>query len=501
MTVLPVSETPRQRPADCWLSCQHLLAVPVLILLILILSGCQSQLESTVDKPADDPPDDPLKVIVVDDPKLAQAITQQWKARAATKIKVSQITSAELLKSQSLETDLIIYPSAQLGPLVERQLVLPLQKYLAQSNTKHNQGLLPTQRRAEVYWGADLYAASFGSPQLVLYYRRDIFAGLKLQPPETWADYQQLLATLNDRENVAPYLADEQSSWQATAEPLGAGWAAQTLLARAAGYVRHPNQYSALFDYLSLEPLISGPPFVRALEELQQATSGIAADRFVATPDDTRQLFYSGGTAMALSWPSLVASTQTESPAGDAVSTGWALLPGSREIYNASDATWENLPQQESAHVPLLAISGRLGSVSRNSSHPQWATESLLHLTSAKWSASISRHSPHTTLFRNNHLSDPLRWLDSGTSAAAAGQFAETFRQASTPSRILFCLRIPGRARYLAALDQAVFQTLRKESSATDALTEVSEQWEVITEELGREQQARAYRQSLGLEP
>jgi hypothetical protein len=68
-------------------------------------------------------------------------------------------------------------------------------------------------------------------------------------------------------------------------------------------------------------------------------------------------------------------------------------------------------------------------------------------------------------------------------------------------SSYLFALRIPGRARYLAALDAAVRQTVAGEKSAADALAEAATEWRRITGELGVDAQRKAYRLSLGLEP
>jgi len=104
-------------------------------------------------------------------------------------------------------------------------------------------------------------------------------------------------------------------------------------------------------------------------------------------------------------------------------------------------------------------------------------------------------------MFRTSHLSDPIPWMDIGTQSTAADQFAAVCQQAHTASRVMFCLRLPGRARYLQHLEQAVTQALSGEVSPQEALLETSRHWEVITEELGREQQGQAYRQSLGLEP
>jgi multiple sugar transport system substrate-binding protein len=484
---LPLFKHPRAR---------HLLLL--LIMTGLTSSGCQDPAANLATKPEAEPT---LHVTVTDDPELATAIARQWKARAGSKIIVTNISTAQLLDSKRLQADLIIYPSAQLGHLATKQTLLPLQKYLNETLSEHNKGLLPTASKAEVSWGPQRYAASLGSPQLMLYYRRDIFEALNLKPPETWSDYQQLVSLLSDRNRVSPWIPTDQEAWKATAEPLGPGWAAITLLARAAAYARHPNQYSGVFDYLSMEPLIAGAPFVRALEELEQAATSSPGKEWTTSPTATRQQFYQGQAAMALSWPSLGASNQHEEATAKPVPVAWALLPGSRDIYNASDQTWETLPGPERAHVPLLAISGRLGSISRNSRHPRFAADSLVRLTSTKWSASVSRRSRFTAMFRSSHLSDPIPWMDIGTSPTAADQFAAIYQQAHAGSRVMFCLRIPGHARYLQELDQAVARVLSREASAQDALLATARQWEAITKELGREEQGQAYRQSLGLEP
>ncbi len=62
-----------------------------------------------------------------------------------------------------------------------------------------------------------------------------------------------------------------EAPWRGTVEPLGPGWAGLVLLARAAPYAKSQSNYSALFDMRTMEPLISGPPLVRALEELAAA--------------------------------------------------------------------------------------------------------------------------------------------------------------------------------------------------------------------------------------
>ena len=66
---------------------------------------------------------------------------------------------------------------------------------------------------------------------------------------------------------------------------------------------------------------------------------------------------------------------------------------------------------------------------------------------------------------------------------------------------ILHAPRIPGRERYLAALDEAVQRALAGEAAPQTALDEAARRWREITAELGVDSQRNAYRRCLGMEP
>ena len=108
--------------------------------------------------------------------------------------------------------------------------------------------------------------------------------------------------------------------------------------------------------------------------------------------------------------------------------------------------------------------------------------------------------SSETTLFRQSQSEAAQRWVDAGLSATAGQQYADVVARTQRGIAWLSAPRIPGRNRYLAALDLAVQQVIRGEASSADALAEAARTWEAITTELGRDAQRDAYRQSLGLE-
>ncbi len=64
----------------------------------------------------------------------------------------------------------------------------------------------------------------------------------------------------------------------------------------------------------------------------------------------------------------------------------------------------------------------------------------------------------------------------------------------------LGALRMPGRAEYLAALDDAVSAAVGGKQSPADALGEAAKRWQAITARLGLDRQRAAYRHGMGLE-
>ncbi len=115
-------------------------------------------------------------------------------------------------------------------------------------------------------------------------------------------------------------------------------------------------------------------------------------------------------------------------------------------------------------------------------------------------SPQVSAASPATTLFRQSNLKFPGAWVEKPVPMTAAAEYADATATALGHEQWLGALRIPGRAKYMAALDDAVAAAVRGEKSPLDALLDADAKWQKITERLGLERQKAAYRHSLGLE-
>ena len=472
--------------------------------LLILLAGCPRTEETQSDSSGESPlAGVTLRLLVVDDPPLAKAVEKvrgEWKAQIGCELAVESVTEKELLAADGFEADAVLCPSYQLGSLAERGLIIPIPQKTLQEDERDRSEVFSLARRREVAWGSSIMAVPFGSPVLTCYYRADLLEKLGCRPPQTWVEYGELAKLLSDRTKLGQAAPPEDGPWFGAIEPLGPGWAGLVLLARAAPYAKHPDYYSTLFNIDSMEPLIDGPPMVRALRELVAvAKLGSAEQLITYNPASARAEFWQGRCGLALSWPT--AAAKLPDGRGEDIACGLVELPGSTEVYNIGERAWKKRAEQDEPHVPLLATGGRIGVLGRRSAHPAAAARLLLWLSGNQLNPPPSSRSPATTLFRRSQMKSPQMWVEPGVSPAVARQYAGTTEKTFGRQQWLFALRIPGRAEYLAALDEAVHQAVRGEQSPANALRETAARWRKITNRLGLDRQLQAYRRSLELEP
>lgn len=447
-----------------------------------------------------------IRLTVVDDVPLAEAVERHWNARSAGEVVVRNIASAELLAAENLNSDAVIYPSGLLGTLAERRWIVEFPMEPLDAAEHQREEVFTLQRLHEPAWGKAIYAVSLGSPQLVLAYRRDIFERLKVPPPTTWAEYQTLVEQLGDRESLGELAPAADAAWTATVEPNDQGWAALMLLARAAPYARHRSQFSTLFNVRTMQPLIDGPPFTRALDEMRAAIGQQPA----TAPDGAWQQLVRGEAAMAVTW----LPPTTNRTAGDADSTstanetsrvepdaiGFAELPGAAEMYNFRNERWEPRGEDDEPRVPVVGIAGRLGSVTAVARNPRAAAALLAWISGKEMSGVVSPASSATTMFRESHRQQPGAWIAARLSPEPMAAYAAAVSAAQNRPWSLDALRIPARDRYLKALDDAVVGSLSGDESSADSLKQAAAEWTTLTDQTGQESQRLAYRHSLGLD-
>jgi multiple sugar transport system substrate-binding protein len=477
------------------------------------LAGCSQ-------KPNAKPDSDPasiagvnLRLVVVGDPAMASAIAQlkgEWTAQTGASFEVVQ--AAALDPDHLPDADAAIVASHQVGVLGSKDWLAPIPpRWTADDEIGRSRSsektdasgwrdLFPLLQTCESKWGGRDVAAPFGSPVLICYYRADLLEKLGARPPRTWGEYTKLAERLADRKNLGGAAPPAGKPWHGALEPLGPGWAGLDLLARAAPYAAHRSNYSVFFNIDTMEPLVDGPPFVRALAELIQATKGDAAEQLQLVrldPAGVRRAFWQGQCGLAVTWPS--ASEKIAPIEGQAIRAGFVELPGSKDVYDIGDKRWTERDATESTRTPLLGVAGRFGVIHAESPAPEAAARLLFWLSGSQWNRQVCPVSPATTLFRASDERKPAAWVEKPISPQTASAYAAATKNALSRPQAVLAMRIPGRSEYLAALDEAVQQAVAGRKTPEKALADAAAHWREITKKLGEQAQKDAYRHSLGL--
>lgn len=463
-----------------------------------------------VDEQASKAPEQ-LRLAVVDDSAMAKSIARlqgEWKAQTGITLEIVEHSTEEISSARKIDADAVIYPSAMMGALAERELIRPISESWLSGDPLEAADLLQLSDALELTWDGKEYGVPLGSPLFVLLYRSDLFAQYGWTPPHTWEDYQMLTEVFKSAAQLRkrPYETTPGKEkliltepWSATAEPLAAGWAGRVLLARAAAYARHRDYFSVLFDRETMEPLIAGPPFVRALTELVAAAKNNGPkDLEKETPEDAVRLLLGGHVAMAIAWPSAaIELSKSTDAAVDKVQVSVAKLPGSAEAFNPRHGAWESRRNDEEVSIPLHVISGRVGSVVRGTDSSDSAFKLLTWLASKRWSSEVSPASAATTMFRQSQLDDPQPWIGAEYSTEAGRKYGEVLSASLRQRESVMALRIPGEMEYMAALDEAAQTAVEGKQTPQQALDQAAAKWKEITTTRGVEQQREAYRRSL----
>ncbi len=267
--------------------------------LLFLLGGCSRPKSGSDGEPAKRPLEGlKLRLAVADDPALAAAVVRlrgEWNAQTGAELQVRQIAEKDLLQGDALPADAVLAPSHLLGVLAERKLLAAVPPAILSGAEWGD--IFELLKLREAAWGGQIMAVPFGSPLLTCCYRADLLEKLGRKPPRNWTEYEELAKLLAAQKPAG------STAWSGAIEPLAPGWAGLVLLARAAAYAKHRDNYSALFNVETMEPLVAGPPILHALEELVAAAKLGPAEPLKYDPATARAAFWKGQCGMVLTWP------------------------------------------------------------------------------------------------------------------------------------------------------------------------------------------------------
>ena len=273
------------------------------------------------------------------------------------------------------------------------------------------------------------------------------------------------------------------------------------LSSRATAYAKYPGERAWLFDVDTMKPRINNPAFVRAIQDVIDALPSEPADQLTMDGLGTGFTQFIGGTGSMLAWWGDIgtnAKTSDNSVIGDV--TGFSILPGSDDVYNARTGKWEVLPSGPNFAPNMAFIGYGLYVMKHVESDPQKqkaAWSCVAHLGGkdiSLWTSCYSVMQP----YRQSNF-DASEWVEAGYDEAYIADYLESQRSSYNHPNAAVEPRIPGLFQYYSVAEDELTKIYVGQKTAQDGADAIAAAWEKITDQLGREKQIHFYKKSLGL--
>jgi multiple sugar transport system substrate-binding protein len=437
-----------------------------------------------------------------------QEYADQWSQKTGGTVQVQTFPFGDLFAkiqtafvSGANPFDLLVYASDWAGDVMGRGWVVEVPQTL--QDEIGYQYLIPTYRDRILSWGGKIYGYPYDGDAHMMYYRRDLLtdptnmADFKAKygydlpaPPKTWTQYHDIAEFFNGKtiDGVTVYGAGTafkphaQSYW--------------TYLGIAAAFAKTPGNPAYFFNADTMEPQINNPGFVKALDFYSSLVAVGPPGVIGWDVGDIRSNFPAGKVVLAIDWGDV--GPLASDPKSSAVVGKWGsgLEPGVDEYYN----NVQNQFVKEFNQAPYLAFGGWIQGVTSTSKNQACAQDFAAFMGNPNMSLRLCVE-PGTGV--NPHYYSDMNqvgpWLQIGMTEPEATEYLGAIRDIIGNPNTVIDLRIPGAAEYFDALDGELAQAVAGQKTSQEALDAVAQQWNAITDRLGREQQLTFYRQMLGL--
>ena len=358
-------------------------------------------------------------------------------------------------------------------------------------------------------WGGKTYRISIDGDCHTFNYRTDYFADADLAAawkaeghegdfavPKTWQKVQEVTKFLKGKkvagQDAYGYL-DPIKGW--------GGFGFYFLGSRATAYAKHPDDKAWLFDIDTMKPRVNNPAWVRAIQDVIDALPSEPADQLNADPGTTGFQQFLAGTGSMLSWWGDIGSnakTSDSSVVGEV--TGFSILPGSDDVYNAGTGAWDKLASGPN-YAPNMAYIGWgvyvMARVDADPAKQKAAWSAAAHLGGKDLSLWCAAYPSGFQPYRQSHF-DIKEWVTAGYDEAFITSYLNSEADSYNHPNAAIEPRIPGIFQYYSAAEDELSKIWAGGSTAQEGADKIAAAWEKITDGIGRDKQIELYKASIG---
>jgi multiple sugar transport system substrate-binding protein len=361
-------------------------------------------------------------------------------------------------------------------------------------------------------WAGKIHRVTIDSDCHTINYRTDVFSDPDLAKqwadwkdqaglatwgqPKTWQQVQAVTKFLKGKKfkgkDVYGFL-DQPKPW--------GGFQFYFTGSRATAYAKYPGEKNWLFDE-NMKPLVNNPAWVRAIQDVVDALPSEPGDQINADPNTTAfQQFVTGTGSLLEWWGDIGTFARTSDTATVGEVLNFDILPGSDDVYNFRTQKWEKLPSGPN-HAPNMAYLGWgiyvMKGVDADAKRQKAAWSAAAHLGGKDLSMWTAAYPSGFQPYRKSHTNLDL-WALAGYDKKYIGSYMDSQSTSYNHPNSAIEPRIPGIFQYYSMAEDELQKTFAGKQTAQQGADNVVAAWEKLTDKLGRENQIKYYRISMGL--
>jgi len=352
-------------------------------------------------------------------------------------------------------------------------------------------------------WDGKTYRITVDGDCHTFAYRKDYFGEGSItgeaEVPTTWQKIDEISKNLKGKKDPLTGLdaygfLDPLKGW--------GGFGFYFLEDRASAYAKHPDDKAWLFDPETMKPRVNNPAWVQAIQDVMDliAAGAYPSDQINADPGTTAFQQFLAGTGMGLCWWGDVGSnarTSDTSVVGDVA--GFSINPGSNKVYNSKTGAWE----EKENFAPNMAYIGWgvyvTSRVSGDEKKRKAAWSAAAHLGGKDLSLWTSAYPSGFQPYRNSHFNYD-EWEKAGYDRAFVEDYLGSNLDSYNHPNAAIEPRIPGIFQYYSVAEDELAKGFAGQyKSAQETADAIAAAWEKITDQIGRENQIKLYKASLGM--
>ena len=458
-----------------------------------------------------------IRVVTFTGPQIAEPLQRRapdFEKVTGAKVQVITVPFADLYQklltdfaTKTNSYDATVFDPQWMGDYVPPGYLEDLTDRVQKDSSLQWNDIAPFFRDFSATFKGKVYTVPLDGDFQMVYYRKDLLQKDGLQPPATWDDYISIAKHFqgkdlngdgkNDYGSCLAMKRSAQSYW---------AW-----ISIAAAYLQSKGtKQGAFFNTDNMQPLTNNPGAAAALDVYKQLSKIGPPDQLNNDVGDSRGLFVTGRCALSLDWGDIgtLAIDPTQSKVQDKV--GAVILPGSKRVLDRStnqlaDCNATLCPNAVNGvnHAPFAAFGGWSGAINKASSAKvkDAAFAFLSYMSDPKQSGEdVTIGKTGFNPYRTSQFTNLDNWTKAGMSTQAANDYLGAIKSSLQSPNMVLDLRIPQSAFYeQTALDQALAQFLAGEISLNQTMTQITNQWNSKTDEIGRQGQLDAYKSSLSI--